>query len=74
MERVLLADGCRLTDRGLQLLSRRCPEITHLQIQNSVTITNQALSDLVTKCTNLQHLDITGTYCHTVDCNASSQF
>uniref|UniRef100_A0A182QLY2 F-box domain-containing protein n=1 Tax=Anopheles farauti TaxID=69004 RepID=A0A182QLY2_9DIPT len=66
VERVLLADGCRLTDRGLQLLSRRCPEITHLQIQNSVTITNQALSDLVTKCTNLQHLDITG--CAQITC------
>ncbi|XP_052889917.1 F-box/LRR-repeat protein 7 [Anopheles moucheti] len=68
VERVLLADGCRLTDRGLQLLSRRCPEITHLQIQNSVTITNQALSDLVTKCTNLQHLDITG--CAQITCIA----
>ncbi|XP_053670313.1 F-box/LRR-repeat protein 7 [Anopheles nili] len=66
VERVLLADGCRLTDRGLQLLSRRCPEITHLQIQNSVTITNQALSDLVTKCTNLQHLDVTG--CAQITC------
>ncbi|XP_058058404.1 F-box/LRR-repeat protein 7 [Anopheles bellator] len=66
VERVLLADGCRLTDKGLQLLSRRCPEITHLQIQNSVTITNQALSDLVTKCTNLQHLDITG--CAQITC------
>ncbi|XP_058448453.1 F-box/LRR-repeat protein 7 [Malaya genurostris] len=60
VERVLLSDGCRLGDKGLQLLSRRCPEITHLQVQNSVTITNQALFDLVTKCTNLQHLDITG--------------
>lgn len=60
VERVLLSDGCRLTDKGLQLLSRRCPEITHLQVQNSVAVTNQALFDLVTKCTNLQHLDITG--------------
>lgn len=62
VERVLLSDGCRLTDKGLQLLSRRCPEITHLQVQNSVSVSNQALFDLVTKCTNLQHLDITGKY------------
>ncbi|XP_039448231.1 F-box/LRR-repeat protein 7-like [Culex pipiens pallens] len=66
VERVLLNDGCRLTDKGLQLLSRRCPEITHLQVQNSVTVTNQALFDLVTKCTNLQHLDITG--CAQITC------
>ncbi|XP_055610071.1 F-box/LRR-repeat protein 7 [Uranotaenia lowii] len=66
VERMLLSDGCRLTDKSLQLLSRRCPEITHLQIQNSVTITNQALFDLVTKCTNLQHLDITG--CAQITC------
>ncbi|XP_055639188.1 uncharacterized protein LOC129777133 isoform X2 [Toxorhynchites rutilus septentrionalis] len=66
IERVLLSDGCRLTDKGIQLLTRRCPEITHLQIQNSVTVTNQALFDLVTKCTNLQHLDITG--CAQITC------
>ncbi|XP_055545274.1 F-box/LRR-repeat protein 7 [Wyeomyia smithii] len=66
VERVLLSDGCRLTDKGLQLLSRRCPEITHLQVQNSVAITNQALFHLVTKCTNLQHLDITG--CAQITC------
>ncbi|XP_062712054.1 F-box/LRR-repeat protein 7 [Aedes albopictus] len=66
VERVLLSDGCRLTDKGLQLLSRRCPEITHLQVQNSVSVSNQALFDLVTKCTNLQHLDITG--CAQITC------
>lgn len=60
IERVLLSDGCKISDKGMQLLARRCPEITHLQIQHS-TQSNQALFDLVTKCTNLQHLDITGT-------------
>lgn len=61
VERVMLSEGCRVSDRGLQLLSRRCPELTHLQIQSSSTVTNHTLFDLVTKCTNLQHLDITGT-------------
>lgn len=60
VERVMLGDGCRLTDKGLELLSRRCPELTHLQVQLSFNITNGALFNLVTKCTNLQHLDVTG--------------
>lgn len=62
VERVLLSEGCRVTDKGLELLSRRCPELTHLQIQMSCNITNNALFNLVTKCTNLQHLDVTGKY------------
>ncbi|XP_037036987.1 F-box/LRR-repeat protein 7-like [Bradysia coprophila] len=60
VERVMLSEGCRVSDRGVQLLSRRCPELTHLQIQSSSTVTNHSLFDLATKCTNLQHLDITG--------------
>lgn len=60
VERVMLSDGCRLSDRGLQLVSRRCPELTHLQLQNCAALSNTALFDSVTKCSNLQHLDITG--------------
>lgn len=56
----MLSDGCRMSDRGMQLVSRRCPELTHLQVQYCVAVTNRALFDLVTKCSNLQHLDITG--------------
>ncbi|XP_055387653.1 F-box/LRR-repeat protein 7 isoform X2 [Condylostylus longicornis] len=59
VQRVMLSEGCRISDKGLQLLTRRCPELTHLQLQ-SCTISNQALSDVLTKCTNLQHLDVTG--------------
>jgi F-box/leucine-rich repeat protein 7 len=60
VERVLLSDGCKVTDKGLQMISRRCPNITHLQIQFSVSVSNLGLFDFVTKCTNLQHLDLTG--------------
>jgi len=60
VERVMLADGCRISDKGLQLLTRRCPELTHLQLQTCVDITNQALVEALTKCSNLQHLDVTG--------------
>lgn len=62
IERVMLSDGCRITDKGMELLSRRCPELTHLQIQMSYNVSNAALFQLATKCTNLQHLDVTGKF------------
>lgn len=56
----MLGDNCRISDKGLQLLMRRCPELTHLQLHGCVNITNQALKDVLTKCSNIQHLDVTG--------------
>lgn len=62
IERVMLSDGCRITDKGIELLSRRCPELTHLQIPMNYNVSHAALFQLNTKCTNLQHLDVTGEY------------
>lgn len=58
----MLSDGCRLSDKGIELMARRCPELTHLQIQNSFTVSNNTIFHLVTKCTNLQHLDVSGKF------------
>lgn len=60
VEHILLSEGCKVTDKGLHLLSRKCPELTHLQIQFSSTVTNSAITNVLTQCSNLQHLDITG--------------
>lgn len=60
VERVFLAEGCKVTDRGLALLARRCPELTHLQLHGSTAVSSIALRELTQRCTNLQHLDITG--------------
>lgn len=60
IERVMLSDGCRISDKGMELISRRCPELTHLQIQMSYNVSNAALFQLATRCTNLQHLDASG--------------
>lgn len=71
VERVMLSDGCRLSDKGLQLIIRRCPNITHLQTQFCPSFSNQSLIEFVSKSTNLQHLDITG--CSQISCiNMSS--
>jgi len=66
VERVMLSEGCKLTDKGMQVIIRKCPNVTHLQAQFSNTLTNQSIFDFVTKCTNLQHLDVTG--CTQISC------
>lgn len=60
IQRIMLSDGCRLTDKGMELIARRCPVLTHLQIQMSFDVSQNALVHLVSKCTNLQHLDVSG--------------
>ncbi|XP_068085911.1 F-box/LRR-repeat protein 7 [Anabrus simplex] len=66
VERVLLSDGAKATDKGLTLLGRRCPELTHLQLHGCSAVTNPALFELAARCTNLQHLDLTG--CSRISC------
>lgn len=60
VEKIYLSDGAKLSDKSLLLLARRCPELTHLQLQGCTNVTNNALTEIVTKCNNLQHLDLTG--------------
>lgn len=50
----------RLTDKGLHLISRRCPELMHLELNGCSNITNMALCQVVSNCINLQHLNVTG--------------
>ena len=55
--------GCqRLTDRGLAIVARRCPQLRRLEVQYCGNITNGGIMDLVTKCTYLDHLDVSGEF------------
>ena len=59
----LVLNGCeRLTDRGLAIVARTCPNLSRLEIQHCVNITSGGLMDLVTKCQMLDHLDVTGKF------------
>lgn len=60
IERFYASHGCKMTDKSLGVLSRRCPELTHLQIQSSSEIYDSGVTEILNKCTNLQHLDLTG--------------
>ena len=42
------------------MVARTCPQLSRLEIQHCVNITNGGLMDLVTKCQMLDHLDVTG--------------
>ena len=54
-------NGCsRLTDRGLAIIARTCPQLRRLEIQNCVNVTNGGLMDLVSKCQLVDHLDVSG--------------
>lgn len=52
----------RLTDKGMHLISKRCPELMHLELNGCSNITNMALSEVVSCCLNLQHLNVTGKF------------
>ncbi|XP_074652297.1 uncharacterized protein LOC141906806 [Tubulanus polymorphus] len=60
-------NGCsKLSDKGLQVIANRCPEITHLDLLGCANITNMAIFEVVSKCTNLEHLNLLG--CSSITC------
>lgn len=61
VEKILINNCARLTDRGLQTLSRRCPELRHVEFRACVQLTDVGILELVSKCVHISHLDVTGT-------------
>lgn len=57
---VRLGGSARLTDRTLALLARNCPSLTRLELQRCRNVTNGGILDLMTRCSKIQHLDLTG--------------
>ena len=62
VERVVINSCTRLTDRGLQTLSRRCPELRHVELRGCVQLTDVGVLELVSKCVHLSHLDVSGQF------------
>ena len=60
VETVRLGGSARLTDRTLALLARNCPQLSRLELQRCRNVTNGGLLDLMTRCTKINHLDLTG--------------
>ncbi|XP_001344855.1 F-box/LRR-repeat protein 7 [Danio rerio] len=63
----VVASGCRrLSDRGLRVIARCCPELRCLEVAGCYNVSNDAVFDVVSKCPNLEHLDVSG--CPKVTC------
>lgn len=60
VKQLFIYDGAKITDKGLSAMARRCPELTHVQLQSCPTLTDSSVSDLLTRCPRIQHLDVTG--------------
>lgn len=53
--------GCEgLTDKGLQAVAKRCPELRHLNIQGCYSITNIVIFNIISNCVNLEYLNVAG--------------
>lgn len=64
VERVMLNNCYQLSDRGLQTLSRRCPEMKHVELRGCHLITDGGVLELVTRSVHLKHLDVSGASSH----------
>lgn len=60
LESINLKRCARLTDKGLHLIAKRCPELRQLELNGCRNITNMAICEVVSRCINLQHLNVTG--------------
>ncbi|XP_070535426.1 F-box/LRR-repeat protein 7-like isoform X2 [Ptychodera flava] len=63
----IVLSGCeQLTDRGLFVIAKRCPELQKLELSGCAYISNEALFEVISRCPHLDYLDISG--CHQITC------
>ena len=60
VENIVLSGCAKLTDRVLAIVARRCASLKMLHLQHCINVTNGGLLDLTTRCSSLNHLDVTG--------------
>ena len=60
VEKVCLNRSDGLTDTGLELLARNCPNLRSFEAKNCKNVSNVGIQFLVSKCTELTQLDLSG--------------
>ena len=60
IEHINLNNSTQLTDKGLNTIAKRCPELRHLELQGCSKLTNIAVYQVASRCVNLQHLNLSG--------------
>ena len=62
VEYIVIKDNHRLTDRGLDLISQFCPELSYLSIKKCLNIKTNAMTRLIASCENVKYLNLTGCF------------
>lgn len=62
VENIKIKNSNRVTDRGIELISKLCTELKFLSLRNCVSIKSNSVEKLVESCENLKYLDLTGCY------------
>jgi len=60
VDRIVLNNSFRLTDIGLSVISRRCPELRKLELRNCREVTNFGVQSIASRCTSLSSLNLSG--------------
>ena len=60
VERFSLNNCFRVTDIGLSVIARRCPQLRKIELRNCKEVTNAGVQAIATKCTSLSNLDLSG--------------
>ena len=60
VERFSLNNCFRVTDIGLSVIARRCPQLRRIELRNCKEVTNAGVQAIATKCTSLSNLHLSG--------------
>ena len=60
VDRIVLNNSFRLTDVGLSVISRRCPDLRKLELRNCREVTNFGVQSIASRCTSLSSLNLSG--------------
>ena len=62
VESITIKNNNRLTDKGIELIEKLCPELKYLSLRNCTNIKTNSICKLITSCENLKYLDLTGCF------------
>ncbi|XP_035207180.1 F-box/LRR-repeat protein 7-like [Stegodyphus dumicola] len=60
VEKISLSGCCRLTDKGLFTIARRCPELKTLEIRGCPLVSDAGIAEVMARCVSILKLDLTG--------------
>jgi len=74
VEYIIIRDNHRLTDRGLDLISQFCPELSYLSIKSCLNIKTNAMTRLISSCVSSKVAPPMGRLNRAILCARNSTF